>query len=82
MSALLKASLATLALAATVPGLTHAATLDNVKQRGAVVCGATTGFAGFLRLMPKASGRAWTLICAKVLPPPFLAMPANSRSYR
>ena len=47
MSALLKASLATLALAATVPGLTHAATLDNVKQRGAVVCGATTGFAGF-----------------------------------
>jgi general L-amino acid transport system substrate-binding protein len=47
MSALLKASLATLALAATVPGLTHAATLDNVKQRGTVVCGATTGFAGF-----------------------------------
>ncbi len=47
MSALLKASLATLALALAVPSLGHAATLDNVKQRGAVVCGATTGFAGF-----------------------------------
>ncbi|PJX20940.1 amino acid ABC transporter substrate-binding protein [Advenella sp. S44] len=47
MSALLKASLATLAIATTVPGVAHAATLDNVKQRGAVVCGATTGFAGF-----------------------------------
>ena len=47
MSALLKASLAALALAVTAPGVTHAATLDNVKQRGAVVCGATTGFAGF-----------------------------------
>src|SRR5690606_2185707 len=47
MSALLKASLAALAIAATAPGLTRAATLDNVKQRGAVVCGATTGFAGF-----------------------------------
>lgn len=47
MSALLKTSLATLAIALTLPAATHAATLDNVKKRGAVVCGATTGFAGF-----------------------------------
>ncbi len=47
MSALLKASLTALALTLAVPAVGHAATLDNVKKRGSVVCGATTGFAGF-----------------------------------
>jgi len=41
----------------TVAGGVHAATLDDVRQRGHVVCGATTGFAGFSS--PDAQGR-WT----------------------
>ncbi|ETF03677.1 amino acid ABC transporter substrate-binding protein [Advenella kashmirensis W13003] len=47
MPALIKASLTTLAVTLAMAGSAQAATLDNVKQRGAVVCGATTGFAGF-----------------------------------
>lgn len=35
------------ALLFTAVGASHAATLDDVRKRGEVVCGATTGFAGF-----------------------------------
>jgi len=39
--------LASAVLLFSAVGASHAATLDDVRKRGAVVCGATTGFAGF-----------------------------------
>jgi len=39
--------LATAVLLFSAVGASHAATIDDVRKRGAVVCGATTGFAGF-----------------------------------
>ncbi len=50
-----KTWLAALTLSALAGGVAQAATLEKVKKRGQVICGATTGFAGFSA--PDAKGK-------------------------
>ena len=55
------------------------ATFDNVKKKGFVQCGVSTGIPGFSIADSKVNGRGWTWTCAAPSPPPCSAMRRSSK---
>lgn len=58
------------------------ATFDNVKKKGFVQCGVSTGIPGFSIADSKGEWKGWTWTCAAPSPPPCSAMRRSSRSRR